>query len=107
MRTSIYSLTIGAALLLAGCTSSSRMNNASSNNAGSGASEGWQSLFDGTSTKGWHTYGRSTAGSAWKAADGALYFDPSQRENGGTVGGGDLVTDEEYENFHLQLEWKV
>ena len=63
--------------------------------------DGWQVLFDGKTTKGWHTYGKTTVGNAWKIADGAVYVDPSIKE------GGDLVTDNEYENFDLKLEWKI
>jgi hypothetical protein len=33
-----------------------------------------------------------------------LHFDPSAITNGQ---GGDIVTDKEYTNFHLKLEWKV
>lgn len=68
----------------------------------------WQLLFDGKSAGGWHKYGGQPAGSAWKVdAEGNLYLDASQKENGKVVGGGDIVTDEEYDNFHLKLEWKV
>jgi len=65
--------------------------------------EGWKLLFDGKTTKGWHTYLRDTVGSKWQVRDGALVFDPSQPSSGG----GDIVTNEEYENFELNLEWKV
>ena len=61
-------------------------------------------LFDGKTTKGWHTYGKNTVGAVWKVNDGVLYLDPSARENNQ---GGDLVTDKEYANFHLKLDWKV
>ena len=61
-------------------------------------------LFDGTTTKGWHTYGKNTVGAAWKVEDGTLHFDPSATANSQ---GGDIVTDKEYTNFHLKLEWKV
>lgn len=69
--------------------------------------DGWQLLFDGQSTKGWHKYGGAPVGSAWKIADGVLYLDTTQKENWQTKGGGDIVTDEEFENFHLKLEWKI
>lgn len=62
---------------------------------------GWKKLFDGKTKKGWHSYGKANAGEAWKIADGTLYVDPSIKE------GGDLVTDEEYGNFDLKLEWKI
>ena len=62
--------------------------------------DGWQILFDGKTTKGWHSYGKTTVGDAWKVGDGALYTDPAKE-------GGDLLTDEEYDNFDLKLEWKI
>jgi hypothetical protein len=66
--------------------------------------KGFKPLFDGKTTSGWHTYGKTTAGSAWKAEDGVLHFDPAAAKDGQ---GGDIVTDKEYTNFHLKLEWKV
>ena len=65
----------------------------------------WTNLFDGKTTTGWHSYGETTAGVAWKVADGTISLDPSAKVNG--KGGGDLVTNESYTNFHLQLEWKI
>lgn len=65
--------------------------------------EGWKLLFDGKTTKGWHTYLRDTVGSKWQVQDGAIIFDPTKPRNGG----GDIVTNEEYENYELNLEWKV
>jgi hypothetical protein len=46
------------------------------------AQEKWISLFDGKTTNGWHTYGKTTAGEAWKAVDGALMFDPTNKVEG-------------------------
>jgi len=65
--------------------------------------EGWQLLFDGKTTSGWHTFHRDTVGSKWQVKEGALVFDPSQPKEGG----GDIVTNNAYENFELQLEWKI
>jgi len=69
------------------------------------AQKNWTSLFDGYSTKGWHSYGEKTAGDAWKVKDGILSFDPTAIKNG--KGGGDLVTNESFSQFHLALEWKI
>ena len=68
---------------------------------------GWISLFDGQSLKGWHNYGKTTVGEAWKVADGNLYLDTTQKDGWQIKGGGDIVTDEAFENFHLKLEWKI
>ena len=65
--------------------------------------QGWKLLFDGKSTQGWHTYLRDTVGSKWQVRDGAIVFDPSQPNSGG----GDIVTNEAFENFELHLEWKI
>ena len=65
--------------------------------------EGWKLLFDGKTTKGWHTYLRDTVGAKWQVKDGALVFDPEQPQEGG----GDIVTNDSYENYELNLEWKI
>jgi hypothetical protein len=67
-------------------------------------SKGTVKLFDGKTTTGWHTYNKTTVGSAWEVQDGALHMNPKTK---GTEGGGDLVTDKEYSNFHLKYDWKV
>ncbi len=66
--------------------------------------KGFTALFDGKTTKGWHTYNKTTVGSAWEVQDGALHMSPTKK---GADGGGDLVSDKAYSNFHLKLEWKV
>jgi hypothetical protein len=53
--------------------------------------------------KGWHTYGKTTVGSGWREEKGVIHLDPKLKNNDG----GDLVTDKEYKNFHMTLEWKV
>lgn len=65
----------------------------------------WRPLFDGISTKGWHGYGNKPAGTAWRVEDGVLHLDAAAKKQQG--GGGDIVTDEEFDNFHLKLEWKI
>ncbi len=69
--------------------------------------DGWQLLFDGTTTNGWHKYGGSKAGTAWKVADGAIYLDTTIKEKWQIKDGGDIVSDSTYDNFHLKLEWKI
>lgn len=66
--------------------------------------KGFTKLFDGKTTTGWHTYGKTAVGQKWSVQDGALYFNP---KGGDKSEGGDLVTNEEYSNFHLKVDWKV
>lgn len=64
--------------------------------------EGWQLLFDGSSTKGWHKYGGTAVGSAWSVADNSIHLNAGIKDQGG-----DIVTDQEYDNFDLKLDWKI
>ncbi|MDP4282870.1 MAG: DUF1080 domain-containing protein [Bacteroidota bacterium] len=69
--------------------------------------DGWKLLFDGKTTNGWHTYGKETAGKAWSVKDGAFYLDAEAQKNLDRSERGDLVTNEEYGNFDLKLDWKI
>lgn len=66
----------------------------------SAQSKGYKPLFDGKTTTGWHTYLKNNV-TAWKVVDGALQLDPNAE------GQGDLLTDKEYENFELKIDWKI
>lgn len=66
--------------------------------------EGWELLFDGKTTNGWHTYNRDTVSKNWKVIDEALVMDPNEKT---TQAMGDIVTNKEYENYELALEWKI
>ncbi|OOQ60555.1 3-keto-disaccharide hydrolase [Mucilaginibacter pedocola] len=57
-------------------------------------------LFDGKTTTGWHVYNKTGAGS-WSVVDGALQLDPTSHD------AADLLTDGEYENFELTIDWKI
>ncbi|HVS93373.1 MAG TPA: DUF1080 domain-containing protein [Mucilaginibacter sp.] len=64
--------------------------------------EGWKLLFDGKTTTGWHNYLKPSAGPAWSVTDGVLSLNPSVKD-----GRGDIVTDGEYENFELAIDWNI
>jgi hypothetical protein len=68
---------------------------------------GWESLFDGKTFEGWSKYGGGAVGNAWKVQDGAIYLDAKNKDGWQTGDGGDIVTDEEFENYHFQVEWKI
>ena len=98
MQKILIILSIASLALSCGSTK----NTASMSKVTEQSSAEWTPLFDGKTTTGWHTYGKTTIGSAWKIQDKALYFDPTDKGNGG-----DIITDQEFDNFHLKLEWKV
>ncbi len=60
---------------------------------------GWRLLFDGKSTRGWRNYQAPTLDKRWRAIDGELTLTAG--------GGGDIVTQDEFENFELEFEWKI
>jgi hypothetical protein len=97
-------LIAAAAAVLLSCSSQNKSTMQSSN-SNAAAADGWVPLFDGKSTAGWHTYGKTGVGSAWKAENGVLHFDAAAKKAGAT--GGDIVTEQEFDNFHLKLEWKL
>lgn len=72
---------------------------------------GWKLLFDGKTTNGWRTYGsdkdKGKVGAAWKVVDGTLHLDPAQKQDWQTVNGGDIITNQVYQNYELTLEWKL
>lgn len=78
-----------------------------SKNKTSENNDGWKLLFDGKTTAGWHTYGKDSIGSAWKAEDSTLYLDAREKKDWQTKDGGDIVTNDEFENFDLKLDWKI
>ncbi|MEN0006677.1 MAG: family 16 glycoside hydrolase, partial [Bacteroidota bacterium] len=70
---------------------------------------GWQLLFDGQSLNGWRNFKKQTIGSSWIIEDGAIKLDAKPRADGGwqAADGGDIITDGQYDNFELKLEWKI
>jgi len=65
--------------------------------------DGWTLLFDGKTMNGWHVFNRGNIPSAWSVDSGNLVCNPHAKN----VKHGDLVTDNEYENFDLTFEWKI
>ena len=59
----------------------------------------WVTLFDGKSFNGWHSWQSDKVLPQWKIEDGAMVL--------AEKGGKDLVTDKEYGDFELELEWKI
>lgn len=67
--------------------------------------EGFVSLFDGHDLKGWHSYLEKTPGSAWQVRHGAIELVKTPKTPARDYA--DLVTDQEFSNFDLRLEWKI
>jgi hypothetical protein len=61
--------------------------------------QGWQLLFDGKSLSHWKNFNKETLDPRWQIENGCITLTEK--------GGGDIVTREIYENFELELEWKI
>lgn len=100
-------LTILAISVLISSCNSSKQSGGAEQLSSEERKEGWKSLFDGKSTAGWHKYGGGAIDSVWKVKNGMLCLDTLVKKQFRLKGDWDIVTDEEYDNFHLQLEWKI
>jgi len=69
--------------------------------------EGWQLLFDGTTTKGWHTYGYDSVGKGWVVTDSSLHLDVATKGEWPENESKDILTNEEYDNYHFKTDWKI
>lgn len=67
----------------------------------------WTVLFNGETLDGWRTYGEAAPRTAWIVEDGAIALALDADDSTMTTTGGDLITNGQYENFELELEWKI
>ena len=68
---------------------------------------GWRLLFDGKTTEGWRGYKMDKMPPGWKVIDGTLVRVSGGAGGKGAGGGDDIITVEQFDNFDLQLEWKI
>lgn len=69
------------------------------------ASDEWVDLFNGSDLEGWRTYNAEEPNPGWIVEDGAIVLDVDEGTEEMT--GGDLITKRQFENFELELEWKL
>ena len=63
----------------------------------------WVDLFNGVSFDGWHQFNSSEMSAAWIIEDGAMVLP----DGTGSGKGNNIVTDREFTDFELSLEWKI
>ena len=66
--------------------------------------QGYHLLFDGSTLNGWRTY-QNKPSDAWSVKDGAIYCKGSETNKSDTRA--DLITNDQFENFDLSLDWKI
>lgn len=60
---------------------------------------GWKLLFDGRSTQGWRNFNKRGLDRRWRVQEDSLMLFAK--------GGGDIVSEQQFENFELSYEWKI
>lgn len=73
-------------------------------------SQGWKLLFDGKTTEGFRNFKKKTLGSKWEVDKGTLHYagkNKNESDFQSTQGGDIIITDKEYEDYELYLEWKI
>lgn len=59
----------------------------------------WITLFDGKNTDAWKSFNKDGFPSGWQVKDGTLTLVGK--------GAGDIITKQEFENYELEIEWKI
>ena len=67
-------------------------------------SEGWKLLFNGTNLDGWHIY-KGKVSSGWVVEEGVLHCLGSEKDKSDKRA--DLTSDDTFDNFELDLDWKL
>jgi hypothetical protein len=71
--------------------------------------QGWELLFDGTTTNGWRGYNKTNFPTAWIVENGTLRCRGDEsRGEAGKADGGDIVYSKRlFSDFDLRMEWKI
>lgn len=70
------------------------------------SSNDWIVLFDGSNTDQWRSYNSDSFPElGWSVQENVLIFEPPVGD--GAEGGRNLITKDKFENFHLQLDWRI
>ncbi|MGB0839801.1 MAG: 3-keto-disaccharide hydrolase, partial [Chitinophagales bacterium] len=70
---------------------------------------GWELLFDGKTLTGWRNFKKEGIGQSWVVDDGAIHLRTFTDKEGNrkAMDGGDIITNRKFENFELNLDWKI
>ena len=100
MKNAIWACTV--LLTLSFCNEAPKKNEKKMNATTSEMQSDWEILFDGSSTDQWHVYNGEGMSEDWHIEGDALVFRPQKgkpKQN--------IVTNNDYTNFELSLEWKI
>ncbi|MDH5608155.1 MAG: DUF1080 domain-containing protein [Cyclobacteriaceae bacterium] len=99
---SIAVLALGG-LLTGSCSTGDKQQTTSEVTTDAAPAAEWITLFDGTSTDGWRAFNDSLLPANWLIEEGTL----KSEGMGGDIGGDIVYGAREFDNFELELEWKI
>jgi len=105
MKTNIlitFLVLLFATILISSCNNGSLQTNEINELSSTEKENSWLLLFDGKTTKGWRNFKKDSVSEGWIVQDGNLIA----LGKGGDLGG-DIITEREFDNFELKLEWKI
>ncbi len=68
---------------------------------------GWKLLFDGKTMKGWRNFYKKELAGAWQVSDNSIMLDDTFKEGWMAKGGGEITTNDVYENYEFTIDWKI
>ncbi|NNE30543.1 MAG: DUF1080 domain-containing protein, partial [Saprospiraceae bacterium] len=70
---------------------------------------GWELLFNGNDFSNWRGYKKDKVSDAWRVENGTMTLDTVHDAKGkwSIPGHNDIISNEQYENFELNLDWKI
>ncbi|MGZ5191397.1 MAG: 3-keto-disaccharide hydrolase [Flavisolibacter sp.] len=107
MQSFLLSLLFASSLVScsdSGSSASESENKNDTTQTASQTSNDWKEIFDGKTLNGWRTYKNKPA-DAWSVADGNLYCKGNETNKSDLRA--DLITTDQYENFELEMDWKI
>ena len=73
--------------------------------------EGFKLLFDGKTMTGWRNFKKQTIGKDWiiDSAEQSIALNVTKKADGHwqAEDGGDIITDDSFENYEFQIDWKI
>ncbi len=69
--------------------------------------DGWITLFDGKTFKGWRGYNKTHVPGKWTIEDNCIKFNGTGTGEAQDEEGGDLIFAHKFKNFEIEFDWKV
>lgn len=69
--------------------------------------DGWITLFDGKTFKGWRGYNKTEVPGKWTIEDNSIKFNGTGAGEAQDSDGGDIIFAHKFGNFEFEFEWKV